>query len=114
MRSLVTGASGFLGARLAQMLIAQGDEVVVLARPTSDLRHLTGLPFTLVAGDLGDSDALTRALHGVQRVFHCAACSTDWAAWETYYSANVTGPVNLLEAARACPTLERFVHVSTT
>jgi nucleoside-diphosphate-sugar epimerase len=114
MRSLVTGASGFLGGRLAQMLAANGDDVVVLARPTSDLRHLDGLPSTLVAGDLGDAEALTRALHGVQRVFHCAACSTDWAPWKTYFSANVTGTANLLQAARACPTLERFVHVSTT
>ncbi|HEY1646755.1 MAG TPA: NAD-dependent epimerase/dehydratase family protein [Terracidiphilus sp.] len=117
MRSLITGASGFLGGRLAQMLIEQsnpGDEVVVLARPTSDLRHLAGLPITVVSGDLGDPASLARALDGVQRVFHSAACSTDWAPWNTYFSANVTGTTNLLSAALRCPTLERFLHVSTT
>jgi nucleoside-diphosphate-sugar epimerase len=117
MRSLITGASGFLGGRLAQMLIEQanpGDEIVILARPTSDLRHLAGLPITVVPGDLGDPAGLTRALDGVQRVFHSAACSTDWAPWNTYFSANVTGTTNLLTAALRCPTLERFLHVSTT
>ncbi|HWZ51617.1 MAG TPA: NAD-dependent epimerase/dehydratase family protein [Granulicella sp.] len=114
MRSLVTGASGFLGGRLAQLLAAQGDEVVVLARPRSDLRHLADLPLTVIPGDLSDSAALARSLRGVDRLFHCAACSTDWAPFKIYYSANVTGTANLLEAARACPTLQRFVHVSTT
>jgi nucleoside-diphosphate-sugar epimerase len=114
MRTLVTGASGFLGGRLAQLLSTQGDEVVVLARPSSDLRHLAHLPITVLPGDLTDPASLDRALNGVHRVFHSAACSTDWAAWKTYFGANVTGTSNLLEAARRCSTLQRFVHVSTT
>jgi nucleoside-diphosphate-sugar epimerase len=117
MRSLITGASGFLGGRLAQMLADQsnpGDEIVVLSRPTSDLRHLASLPITIVPGDLGDPESLAHALNGVHRVFHSAACSTDWAPWNTYFSANVTGTTNLLTAALRCPTLQRFLHVSTT
>jgi len=89
-------------------------EIVVLARKTSDLRHLAGLAVTVVEGDLTDCDSLDRAMVGVTHVFHCAACSTDWAAWETYYAANVTGTQNLIGAALNCETLERFLHVSTT
>jgi nucleoside-diphosphate-sugar epimerase len=117
MRSLITGASGFLGGRLAQMLAEQanpGDKIVVLARPTSDLHHLANLPITIIPGDLGDPASLARAFNGVHRVFHCAACSTDWAPWNTYFSANVTGTTNLLTAALRCLTLQRFLHVSTT
>jgi nucleoside-diphosphate-sugar epimerase len=114
MASLITGASGFLGGHLAETLVAQGEEVHVLVRPTSSMPHLSHLPVHPVIGDLGDPEALRRAVAPVSRIFHCAARSTDWAPWESFYAANVTGTENLLEAARAAPRLERFVHVSTT
>lgn len=111
---LVTGASGFLGGRLAQMLVERGDEVVVLARAKADLRHLDGLPVRVVRGDLADEAALLDAVTDATGIYHCAACSTDWAPDATYFSANVTGTRNLLVAARSAAKLERFLHVSTT
>ncbi len=118
MASLVTGASGFLGGRLAQLLVEQGEDVVVLARATSDLRHLTDstgrLTVRVLRGDLSDPQSLHDAVAGVERIFHCAACSTDWAPWATYFEANVTGTRNLLAAAIQSPKLKRFLHVSTT
>ena len=112
--ALVTGASGFLGGRLAEMLAARGEHVRVLARGSSDLRHLAHLPIQVVRGDLNDTDALATAVRDVRTIYHCAACSTDWAADATYYAANVTGTENLLAAALRVPGLERFLHVSTT
>ena len=44
MRVLVTGASGFLGRQLVGALLARGDRVRVLARPTSDLADLSTAP----------------------------------------------------------------------
>lgn len=114
MASLVTGASGFLGGHLAETLVAEGEEVFVLVRPTSAMPHLSQLPVKPVIGDLTDLASLKRAVEPVTRIFHCAACSTDWAPWETYFAANVTGTENLLQAALTAPRLERFVHVSTT
>lgn len=111
---LVTGASGFLGGRLTQMLLAQGEEVVILARPASNLRHLPLDRLTVVQGDLSDMPALTHAVDRVDRIFHCAACSTDWATLLTYKTANIDGTKALLAAARQAPHLTRFVHVSTT
>jgi nucleoside-diphosphate-sugar epimerase len=110
----VTGASGFLGGRLAQILQERGEDVVLLARPTSDLRHLSGTSVRVVRGDLSDRAALREAVKDVTHIFHCAACSTDWARPEVYVEANVTGTENLLDAALQSPKLERFVHVSTT
>lgn len=114
MTVLVTGASGFLGGRLAQMLAERGDQVRVLARASSDLRHLSHLQTQIVRGDLGDTAAMAEAMRGVRVVYHCAACSTDWAPLRTYFSANVTGTQNLLDAAIGAGTVERFLHVSTT
>jgi nucleoside-diphosphate-sugar epimerase len=114
MPALVTGASGFLGGHLAEMLVGQGEEVFVLVRSSSSTGHLSRLPVRPILGDLSEPESLRRAVEPVTRIFHCAACSTDWAPVQTFFAANVTGTENLLAAARYAPRLERFVHVSTT
>lgn len=114
MPALVTGVSGFLGGRLAQVLVSRGEQVTVLARAGADLRHLDGLPLRIVTGTLSDVAALAKAVRDVTEIYHCAACSSDWAAWRTFHEANVTGVHNLLAAAETAPTLRRFLHVSTT
>jgi len=114
MASLVTGASGFLGGHLAETLASQGEDVFVLVRSTSATAHLSHLPVHFLVADLSDPASLRKAVEQVTRIFHCAACSTDWAPWTTYFSANVTGTENLLQAALVAPRLTRFVHVSTT
>lgn len=114
MTVLVTGASGFLGGRLAEMLAERGEDVRVLARASSDLRHLDHLQIQIARGDLGDGVGLAAAVRGVRVVYHCAACSTDWAPLTTYFQANVAGTQNLLNAAAHAGTVKRFLHVSTT
>ena len=114
---LVTGASGFLGGRLAEMLMSEGEQVTVLARSTSDLRHLSASPagaMRIVRGDLTDRESLQDAVRGVTHIFHCAAASTDWATMEVYRDSNVRGTEMLLAAALKESQLQRFVHVSTT
>ena len=113
-RALVTGASGFLGGRLAQMLAARGVAVRALVRDGSETRHLGDSRIELARGSLADAASLAAAVRGVTHIYHCAACATDWAPWRTYYEANVTGVRNLLDAASREPALERFLHVSTT
>ncbi len=114
MPALVTGASGFLGGRVAQLLCERGEEVTIFARPGSDLRHLQTASVRVLPGDLSDRAALHDAVQHATHLFHCAACSTDWAPYQTYLDANVKGTQNLLAAAREAPLLQRFVHVSTT
>jgi nucleoside-diphosphate-sugar epimerase len=111
---LVSGASGFLGGRLVQMLAERGEDVRVLARASSDLRHLCPLQLHIVRGDICDAAALAEAARGVRVVYHCAACSTDWAPLSTYHQTNIVGTQNLLDAAVQASTVERFLHVSTT
>jgi nucleoside-diphosphate-sugar epimerase len=112
---LVTGASGFLGGRLAEVLARAGEQVTVLARAGSDLHHLSGLPhLRVVRGSLTDSAPLREAARDVTHIFHCAAASTDWAAPEIYLESNVRGTETVLLAAREASRLERFVHISTT
>lgn len=114
---LVTGASGFLGGRLAETLMSEGEQVTVLARASSDLSHLFASPpdrLRIVRGGLTDCDSLAEAVRGVTHIFHCAAASTDWAAVEVYQDSNVRGTEMLVAAALKQRQLQRFVHVSTT
>jgi len=112
---LVTGASGFLGGRLAEVLAREGEQVTVLARRASDLRHLACLSgIRVVRGSLTDMPSLQEAVREATHVFHCAAASTDWAPEEVYLESNVRGTEALLLALREAPRLQRCIHISTT
>jgi dihydroflavonol-4-reductase len=110
---LVTGATGFVGANVVRCLLAHGDEVRALVRPSSDRRSLAGLPLELAEGDLRDAGAVRRAVRGCARVYHVAADYRLWARDpRELYASNVAGTTNVLEACLA-EGVERVVHTST-
>lgn len=106
MRVLVTGATSLLARTTAELLVARGDEVVLLQR------HASPLDVAQVLGDVRDADAVRRAMDGCDAVIHAAAKVGVVGAWEGYRSVNVDGTANVLAAAAAAD-VERFVHVST-
>jgi dihydroflavonol-4-reductase len=113
MKTLVTGATGFLGSHVARELAGRGEDVRVLVRASSDLRALDGVEAERYTGDLRDSASLERALEGVQRVFHVAADYRLWARDpREIHESNVTGTQNLLDAAQRAG-VEKFVYTST-
>jgi dihydroflavonol-4-reductase len=113
MKTLVTGATGFLGSHVARQLAARGESVRVLVRSSSDTRALDGLEAERFPGDLRDAASLDRAMAGVSRVFHVAADYRLWARNpREIYESNVTGTRNLLDAARRA-SVEKFVYTST-
>lgn len=77
-KSLVTGGSGFLGSHLVEALVARGEKVRVLVRPTSKITHLESLKVELIYGDLNNIQSLREAIQNIERVYHCAALATDW------------------------------------
>jgi acetylornithine/succinyldiaminopimelate/putrescine aminotransferase/nucleoside-diphosphate-sugar epimerase len=110
---LLTGASGFIGGRLAQRLLADGHQVRCLVRAGSDTSRLERLGVEIAVGDLTDERSLARAVEGCNHVLHCGALVSDWATTREITQTNVDGTRNLLEAA-AGASVERFVHFSTT
>jgi nucleoside-diphosphate-sugar epimerase len=110
---LLTGATGFIGGRLAARLTAEGRPVRCMVRPSADTSQLVSLGVELAVGDLTRPDTLGRALAGVSHVVHCAAMVTDWATLAEIEAVNVDGTRNLLEAGAAA-SVKRFVHLSTT
>ncbi len=113
MKNLLTGGSGFLGSHLVETLVARGEMVRALVRPTSNITHLRRLGVELVYGDLNDLPSLRAAVRDIDRLYHCAAFVSDWGTWGTFRAANVTGVRNLLEAAREA-AVGKFIHVSST
>ena len=113
MKSLVTGANGFLGSAVMRELLNEGHEVRVLVRPGSDRRNLEGLPVEITEGDLRDQDSLKRAVRGADTLFHVAA---DYRLWipdpDSMYATNVTGTQNLVMAAAEAGML-RIVYTSS-
>jgi nucleoside-diphosphate-sugar epimerase len=110
---LITGASGFIGAHLAQRLVKEGRRVRCLVRESSDTSLLSKLGVELAVGDLHKADSLARAAEGCSCVVHCAALVSDWATIREITHTNVDGTRNLLEASVAA-SVKRFVHISTT
>lgn len=110
---LITGASGFIGAHVAQRLVKEGHQVRCLVRSSSDTSLLEELGVELVVGDLRSADSLARAAQGVRCVVHCAALVSDWARTQEITQTNVRGTCSLLEASVAA-SVRRFVHISST
>jgi nucleoside-diphosphate-sugar epimerase len=113
MKVLITGANGFLGARLAQRLANEGIEVRAMVRRIQNYPELQHPKIELCKGDVSDANSLAEAMRGIQQVYHLAALATDWAAdMRDFYRVNVDGTVNVLEAAKAAG-VEKIVVTST-
>jgi dihydroflavonol-4-reductase len=113
MKVLVTGATGFVGANVARLLVAEGYRVRVLARPASSLLALEGCAVEMVRGDILDPASVADAIDGCAHVFHVAADYRLWAKDpREIYRTNVDGTRTVLDAcARA--RIARVVYTSS-
>ncbi len=117
MRALVTGGAGFIGSHVAEALLAEGHDVVVLDDLSTGSRHNVPAGATFVEGDVRDGDILERLFraHRPQWVSHQAAqtsVSVSTREPERDADINVMGTLHLLQAA-AAHGVERFVLAST-
>lgn len=103
---LLTGASGFIGGRISQLLTEKGYPVRLLSRT------LTGreTPHEVVRGDITDPADCRRAMKDVAFVIHAAGEKRNPAL---FHAVNAAGTQNLIDAALAA-RIKRFVHVSST
>jgi dihydroflavonol-4-reductase len=110
-QALVTGASGFVGGHLVDALLASGDRVRCLVRPSSDRRRLPA-SVECVLGTIDDASALASAVTGVDVVYHLAAI-TSAARPEDYDRVNRGGVVRVLEAMATHAPHARLVFASS-
>jgi len=102
--TLVTGGTGHLGANLVRRLLADGEQVRVLMRAERDNGALDGLDVERVFADLRDSEAVSIAVSGCTRVYHCAALVStiqgNTAHKREVFDTNVRGTIHILQAAK--------------
>jgi 2-alkyl-3-oxoalkanoate reductase len=112
MRVCVTGATGFVGRALTKRLLADGDQVRALARPSPRAEALASEGAEIVSGDLNNASAIDRAVEGAEIVYHAAAMVEGAGNREKFFDANVRGTDAVLHAAlRAKP--RRIVYLSS-
>jgi nucleoside-diphosphate-sugar epimerase len=107
---LVTGAGGFLGAAICQRLLAAGIEVVGFAR--GHYPKLVELGVDMRQGDISDYDSVKQAMTGCDLVFHVASKAGVWGSKQSYYSPNVDGAANIVNACKAL-NIQNLIYTST-
>lgn len=126
MKALITGATGFIGSHLVEALFSRCYSLKCLVRPTSDLKWIEnlkmpekvcnspGLPsMDLVYGDCLDSESLANAVADCDYIFHLAGLTRTFRE-EEFFSVNVEGTENLLQAAiNSGKKLKRFIFLSS-
>ncbi|MEE4274231.1 MAG: NAD-dependent epimerase/dehydratase family protein [Thermoanaerobaculales bacterium] len=98
MPTLVTGGGGFLGGAIVRRLVDRGESVRALQR--GHYPELEALGVECFRGDLGDPEAVDRAVAGCDVVYHVAAKVEMWGPREPFFRANVEGTDNILRSMR--------------
>ncbi len=113
MKTLITGAAGFIGSAVLRQILAAGHDVRALVLPESDCQNLAGLPVEIVYGDITDRRSLDRAMVGCSMLFHVAG---DYRLWipkpSEVYENNVVGTRNVMLAAMEAG-VKRVVYTSS-
>ena len=121
----VTGADGFIGSHLCELLVECGASVRALIHYNSwsskgwldnvEQQIIDQIDF--VEGDVRDAELMRRSVAGASYVMHLAsliAIPYSYNAPRSYVETNVVGTLNILEAVRESDTVERMLHTSTS
>lgn len=110
MKILVTGATGFLGYHIAEILLSQGHEVINFSR--SHTEELERLGVKTIKGNLQNKEEIRNALKDINAVFHVASKVGMWGRWEDFYNINYIGTKNLVDIMKEIG-IPSLVYTST-
>jgi NAD dependent epimerase/dehydratase len=122
---LVTGADGFIGSHLVELLVESGASVraFVYYNSWNEIGWLRDIPadvlrdVEIVNGDIRDAERVDQATKACDYVFHLSsliAIPYSYEASRSYVETNITGALNVLVACRKSETLKRLLHISTS
>lgn len=112
MKILVTGATGFLGGWVISRLSTEFglERVFGTGRNQTKGEELKRAGYNIIIGDLTDRDFIRNNLKDFTHVIHCAAKSSLWGSYDSFYQDNVVSTLNLL---KGISTIQRFIYIST-
>jgi len=112
---LLTGANGFVGSHILDLLLQRGFGVAVLLRETSDTRFIEPClsHVDVRYGSLDSPDSLRRAIRGADAVIHCAG-KTKAVHKREFYEVNAEGTRNVVAACNAsADSVRHLIHISS-
>lgn len=114
MKVLITGATGFLGFRICEMLTERGyKQIVALGRNEIQGRKLVALGCQFIQADLRDPKKLSELLpNDIDGIIHSAALSSPWGQKEDFININQIGTRNIVKLAEE-KNIQRLVFVSS-
>jgi UDP-glucose 4-epimerase len=121
MNCIVTGGAGFIGSHLVELLISEGNNVVVIDNLVSGaLKNLNSVAknsrFKFIKGDIRNPESLEETFSGADWVFHLAGLADIVPSIEhpkDYFDVNVTGTLNVLECSKAAG-VKRFIYAASS
>ena len=111
MKTLVTGATGFIGTHLVKALVEQGRDVRCLVRKTGNTQHLNELGVELFYGDILNKDSLKDIAKDINFVYHLAGEIYSKRSRD-FYRVNCDGTKNLVEVCLP-ENIDRFIFLSS-
>jgi nucleoside-diphosphate-sugar epimerase len=113
MKYFITGATGFIGGRLAQQLRAGGHDVIALVRDVQKAKSLQSIGVQIAVGDITDKESLRYPMTGVDGVFHVAGWyKLGQGKTDAGVKINIEGTRNVLETMRDL-NIPKGVYTST-
>ncbi len=113
MKVLLTGATGFVGSHIVEELISNNHDVIAAIRKTSNLKWIKDSPVQFEYCSLNDVETLSKIVSSVDVIIHCAGVVRA-LNWENYYTTNVAGTKNLIQAAiKNKSNIKKFRYISS-
>ncbi|MFN8577402.1 MAG: NAD(P)-dependent oxidoreductase [Candidatus Sericytochromatia bacterium] len=113
MKVIVTGATGFLGGKIAETLSKDNRfDVVATGRDKKKAEILENQGIKTQVGSLEDKDFLFNLTKDAEIIIHSAALSSPWGKYDEFYRANILATDNIVKACKK-NEIKRIVHIST-
>jgi len=119
MNILITGGAGFIGSRLAEILLKKGHDVYVIDNLSTGERKRVPKGAHFSNMDIRDTKKVSRYMdrHAIERVFHLAALARIQRSWdlpELTYDVNVNGTMSILMSAQQAGINDVFITSSSS
>lgn len=113
MKVFISGATGFIGSKLALKLAGEGHTIHALYRSEKKAEVLKHHGIKLFKGDILDPESLKKAMYDCELVYHTAAYTSVWEKDHSrIYHLNIEGTINIIHAA-IFNKIKRIVCTST-
>lgn len=112
MKTIITGATGFIGRNLSESFHEEGIQVIATGRSLDIGKELQKTGIQFMPADIRDQSQLDKAFCPAYYVIHCAAKAGDWGTYQEFYDTNVIGTRNVINACKG-NDIRKIIYIST-